>query len=65
MAQVTKQIESTCLWLADTQFPHASAQCVAVEPRDFCSPVLAAHFPMGLLKYPANTDLIFIISNMV
>ena len=55
MAGVTKQIDPTCcLWLTDTQFSHAGAQRAAVESKDFCSPVLAAHFPMGLLKYPDN-----------
>jgi hypothetical protein len=42
------------LWLADTQFPHAGAQRAAVESKDFCSPVLPAYLPMGLLKYPHN-----------
>jgi hypothetical protein len=54
MARVTKQIEPTCLWLANTQFSYAGAQCAAVEPKDFCGPVLAAYFPMRLLKYPDN-----------
>ena len=59
------QIELKCLWLADTQFSYSGAQCAAVEPKDYCGPVLAAHFQIGLLKYPDNTDLIFIIANMV
>jgi len=54
MARGTKQIDPTCLWLADTQFSHSGAQCAAVESKDFCSPVFAAYLPMGLLKYPNN-----------
>ena len=54
MARVTTKIDPTCLWLADAQFSYAGAQCAAVEPKDFCSPVLAAHFPIGLLEYPDN-----------
>jgi hypothetical protein len=55
MAGVTKQIDPTCcLWLADTQFSHTGAQRAAVESKDFCGPVLAAHFPIRLLKYPDN-----------
>jgi hypothetical protein len=38
----------------DIQFSYASAQRAAVEPKDFCSPVFATHFPIGLLKYPDN-----------
>jgi hypothetical protein len=53
-ARVTKQIDLPRLWLVDTQFPYAGAQCAAVEPKNFCSPVLAAYFPIGLLKYPHN-----------
>ena len=40
------------LRLVNTQFSYAGAQCTAVEPKDFCSPVLAAYLPMSLLKYP-------------
>ena len=54
MARVTKQIDSTRLWLMDTQFSYAGAQCAAVEPKDFCSPAFSTHFPIGLLKYPDN-----------
>jgi hypothetical protein len=54
MARATKQIDPKCLCLADTQFSHAGAQCAAVEPKDFGSPVTATYFPMGLLKYPDN-----------
>ena len=54
MVQVTKKIDHACLWLADTQLSYARAQCAAVEPKDFCSPVFATHFPVGLLKYPDN-----------
>ncbi len=42
------------LWLVDTQFSYAGTQRAAVEPKDFGSPVFAAHFPIGLLKYPDN-----------
>jgi len=40
--------------LADTRSSYAGAQCAAVEPKDYCGPVLAAHFQIGLLKYPDN-----------
>ena len=45
-----QKINFTCLWLMDTQFSHAGTQRAAIEAKDFCSPVLAAHFPIGLLK---------------
>ena len=38
------------LWLLDTQFLNACAQRAAVKSKDFCSPAMAAYFPMGLLK---------------
>jgi hypothetical protein len=40
------------LRLVDTQFSYAGSQRAAVEPKDFRSPVFAAHLPIGLLKYP-------------
>ena len=49
-----QKINFTSLWLMDTQFSHAGTQRAAIEAKDFCSPVLAAYFPMGLLKYPDN-----------
>ena len=45
---------SQALGLEDTEFSHSGAQCAAVEPKDLCSAVLAAHPPMRLLKYPDN-----------
>jgi hypothetical protein len=53
-ARTTKQINPKCLWLVDTQFSYAGAQCAAVEPKDLCSPAFTTHFPIGLLKYPEN-----------
>jgi len=47
-----KTNRSTCLWLVNTQFSYTGAQGAAVEPKNFCSPVFATHFPIGLLKYP-------------
>jgi len=49
-----KQIGPASLGPADTQFLYAGAKRAAVEPKDFCSPVFAAHLPIGLLKYPDN-----------
>jgi len=49
------------LWLADFQFSHAGTQRAAVESKDFCSPVMAAYFPMGLLKYPDDIVTLNII----
>jgi hypothetical protein len=47
-------IAAGCSRLVDTQFPHAGAQCAAVEPKDLCSAVFATHLPTRLLKYPDN-----------
>jgi hypothetical protein len=47
-------IDPACLWLADTQFSHAGAQCAAVEPKDFCSPVAAHSLSNGPAQVPAE-----------
>ena len=54
MVRVRKELDPACLRLVDIQLSDAGAQRAAVEPEDFGSPVFAAHFPMGLLKYPDN-----------